>query len=226
MLCFVGGCRGMQRAPPPMKTNRLYLVLRMARDTICAESSSSLSLARRLADGSSSAWRDLVELYGPLVDRWCRAAGVPRDSLADVAQETFLATFRGIHRFDPSRPDATFRGWLWSVARHRIQDYFRRQRRPATAVGGSAAAQGLSQLADSVPLEEPSDAADIARLVRRAMRRVESEFEPRTWQVFVDAVVVGQPTYVVAERYTMSAAAIRQIKCRVLRRLRQELGDK
>lgn len=196
----------------------------MARDTAFSNSPSSLSLARRLADGSPTAWRDLVELYGPLVDRWCRAADVPHDAVADVAQETFFAAFRGMHRFDPSRADATFRGWLWSVARNRIRDYFR-QRRPDAGTGGSTAAENLGQLADPVPQEEPSEAADVARLARRAMRRVEQEFQPQTWQVFTDAVVLGHPTHVVAQRYALSPAAVRQIRSRVLRRLRQELGD-
>ncbi len=148
----------------------------------------------------------------------------PHDSVADIAQETFLAAFRGMHRFDPSRTGATFRGWLWSVARNRIRDHFR-HRRPDAAAGGSTAAEKLGQLADHTPDEEPTDATDIARLAQRAMRCVEPEFEPRTWQVFLDAVVLGHPTHVVAERYALSPAAVRQIKSRILRRLRQELGD-
>ena len=196
----------------------------MARDTTLSKDSSNPSLVRRLVDGSPNAWRDLVELYGPLVDRWCRAAGVPHDAVADIAQETFFAAFRSMHRFDPARPGATFRGWLWSVARNRIRDYFR-QRRPDAAAGGSTAAEKLGQLADPAPVEEPTDATDIARLAHRAMRRVEPEFQPQTWQVFIDAVVLGHPTHVVAERYSLSPAAVRQIKSRILRRLRQELGD-
>ncbi len=196
----------------------------MARDTTFSTGSSNPSLVRRLLDGSPNAWRDLVELYGPLVDRWCRAAGVPHDSVAEIAQETFLAAFRSMHRFNPAQPGATFRGWLWSVARNRIRDHFR-HRRPDAAAGGSTAAEKLEKLADTTPDEEPSEARDIARLTQRAMRRVEPEYEPRTWQVFLDAVVLGHPTHVVAERYALSLAAVRQIKSRVLRRLRQELGD-
>ena len=66
-----------------------------------------------------------MRLYGPLVDRWCRSANVPPDAIPDVAQEVFLAAFRGVSRFDPHIPNATFRGWLWTVARSRIVEYFR-----------------------------------------------------------------------------------------------------
>ena len=90
----------------------------MARDTIflddASRGSSSLSLAERLQEGSASAWGDLVRLYGPLVDRWCRNANVPTDAIPDVAQEVFLAAFRDVKRFDSNVPNATFRGWLWT----------------------------------------------------------------------------------------------------------------
>lgn len=190
-----------------------------------ASNSSGLSLTRRLAEGSSAAWSDLVELYGPLVDRWCRRAGVPRAAIADLAQETFLATFRGIHRFDPSRQNATFRGWLWTVTRSRIQDYFRRTRGADQGVGGSTANTRLSEVAERVPIDEPSESTDVVRLLRRAMSRVEAEFEPRTWQMFQDVVIAGRDTSSVAEHYGISPAAVRQAKSRVLRRLRLELGD-
>jgi RNA polymerase sigma-70 factor (ECF subfamily) len=150
---------------------------------------------------------------------------VPQASIPDVAQETFLATFRGIHRFDPRREDATFRGWLWTVTRSRIQDYFRRTRGADRGVGGSTANVRLSEIADQVPLDEPSESTDVVRLLRRAMSRVEAEFEPRTWQVFQDLVIAGRDTQCVAGHYGISPAAVRQVKSRVLRRLRLELGD-
>lgn len=193
----------------------------MARDTLF-DGSSSLSLAQRLADGSSAAWVDLVELYGPLLDRWCRVAGVPRESIPDVAQEVFLAVFRGMEGFDAQQRGATFRGWLWTVTRNRIRDFYRRQQR----LNGAAMSDvEVERIPDPVPCEEPSDSADIIGLTRRAMRRVEAEFEARTWQMFLDAVVMGHPTAVIAERHGVTTATIRQAKSRVLRRLRQELGE-
>ena len=68
---------------------------------------------------------------------------VPADAIPDVAQEVFLAAFRGVNRFDPDIPDATFRGWLWKVARSRIVEYYRKQKGAATARGGSTALEKL-----------------------------------------------------------------------------------
>lgn len=52
-----------------------------------------------------------------------------------------------------------------------------------------------------------------------------SEFEPRSWQAFWRSAVDGIPTAVVAEELGVTAAAVRQSRSRILRRLRQQLGD-
>lgn len=40
----------------------------------------------------------------------------------DIAQETFIAAFRGLSKF---RPDESFEAWLIGIARHRVQAHFR-----------------------------------------------------------------------------------------------------
>src|SRR5436189_5193335 len=109
-------------------------------------SSSGLSLAIRLRDGSPDAWRELVDLYGPLVESWCRRAGLPEPARADVGQEVFLSVHRGIAAFDAGRPGATFRGWLWTITRNAVLAWLRRNE--VRAAGGSAAQQQMAQLAD------------------------------------------------------------------------------
>lgn len=54
---------------------------------------------------------------------------------------------------------------------------------------------------------------------------VRSEFEDRTWQAFWRVAVEGHATAEVAADLGITANAVRQAKSRVLRRLRQELGD-
>ncbi len=110
-------------------------------------SSSGLSLAIRLQGGSAEAWRELVDLYGPLVESWCARAGLAASSRADVGQEVFLAVHRGIARFNPTHPRATFRGWLWTITRNAVLAW--RRRREPVGRGGSTAEGQLAQLPDS-----------------------------------------------------------------------------
>ncbi len=73
--------------------------------------------------------------------------------------------------------------------------------------------------------DEPTESLELEQLTRRAMVQVEAEFEPRTWQAFWRTVVDGINTAQVAEELEMTLATVRQHKSRVLRRLRQQLGD-
>ena len=62
-------------------------------------------------------------------------------------------------------------------------------------------------------------------LLRRALDLVRVEFEPATWRAFLLTAVDGRPAPEAAAELGVSAAAVRQAKSRVLRRVRQELGD-
>jgi RNA polymerase sigma-70 factor (ECF subfamily) len=54
---------------------------------------------------------------------------------------------------------------------------------------------------------------------------VRGEIEPRTWEAFWRTAVDGRPPAHLAAELGMTAAAIRQAKSRVLRRLKREVGD-
>ena len=202
----------------------------MARDTILEEYSESdsnsgnsgLSLAVRLQQEAPEAWGELVSLYGPLVDQWCRRGGVRQDSIADVGQDIFLTAFRSIHQFSPD-PSSSFRAWLWTIARSRIVDHHRRQGQ-AMAMGGSTALGHLHAVADPIPNGDPTEPDHWAAVVRRALEQVRCHFEASTWQLFWRATVLGHPTDLIAEENNITSAAVRQAKSRVLRRLRTVMG--
>jgi len=58
-----------------------------------------------------------------------------------------------------------------------------------------------------------------------AISQVEAEFEQRTWQIFIRSVIDQTTTIVVADEFGITQPALRQIRSRVLRRIRQQLGD-
>lgn len=191
-------------------------------------SSSGLSLAVRLRDGSADAWRELVDLYGPLVDDWCRQAGLAASSRADVGQEVFLAVHRGIGRFDPTHPRATFRGWLWTITRNAVLQ-MRRKHEPAAA-GGSTAQGRLAELPDpwaNASSDDPPSTPDAtASLLRRALDQIRPTVEPQTWAAFWHTAVLARSAPDVAAELGLTPAAVRQAKSRLLRRLRRQLGDR
>ena len=85
----------------------------------------------------------------------------------------------------------------------------------------------MQQVIDPFPIpdEEPTGDLQMRSLTARALVQVQSEFEPRTWQAFWRSVVDGISTDEVAFELQVSAATVRQSRSRILRRLRQQLGD-
>ncbi len=188
--------------------------------------STSPSLLQQVARQDHQAWQRLTRLYGPLVFHWCRRAKLDPHDAADVLQEVFAAVARAIDTFDPG-PNSTFRGWLWTITRNKVRDFYRHESRRPRAVGGTSGWERLAAVPDSPSAASDAftDPKELNALFRRGLEIVRSEFEDRTWQIFWRTAVQEEPPALVAEEFGITPNAVRLAKSRVLRRLRQELGD-
>jgi RNA polymerase sigma-70 factor (ECF subfamily) len=189
--------------------------------------STSRSLLSRLKTADAAAWNRLVVLYAPLVHHWCRQFGLPTREAADVLQDVFQAVAVNLDRFHRDAPGDSFRGWLRAITRSKVMDHFRRRAGEPEAAGGTEAQQRLGQFPapDSSADEVLSDQAPVRALFESALGLIRPEFEERTWQAFWRTAVDDQPAPQVAEELGMSSGAVRVAKCRVLQRLREELGE-
>jgi RNA polymerase sigma-70 factor (ECF subfamily) len=191
-----------------------------------ASTSTSRSLLARLRANDPGAWDRLVALYAPLVWHWCQRLNLPGQDSADVFQEVWGAVATHIHAFHKESPKDTFRGWLRTITTNKVRDHFRRLRREPMATGGTDAQMRWSQLPETDADDEGPEAnEDNHRLFQRALELIQTEFEERSWSAFWRIVVDGRSPQDVAEELAMSPGAVRVAKCRVLHRLRQELGD-
>jgi RNA polymerase sigma-70 factor (ECF subfamily) len=66
---------------------------------------------------------------------------------------------------------------------------------------------------------------EFSGLLHRAMEMVKAEFEPRTWNAFWRSAIENEPTAEIGAHLGITANSVRQAKSRVLRRLREELGE-
>jgi RNA polymerase sigma-70 factor (ECF subfamily) len=184
-----------------------------------------LSLLERVRARDPQAWHGLVELYRPLVLAWCQRAGVNSTDAEDVAQEVFAAAASALERFRRDRPGDTFRGWLRAITRNQVLQLFRRSKDQPRAEGGSGAWEDLQEIADPLPGPDEDESVEIGQLYLRALELVRGEFEERTWQAFWRSVVEDRDAANVAEELNTTTNNIRQARSRVLRRLREEVGD-
>ncbi len=193
-----------------------------------AEAASSLSTAllAGLQAQADEAWGRLIRLYGPVVYAWCKRRGLQPSDAEDITQEVFRVVLLRITDFRREQPGSTFRGWLWTITRNKTGDYLRRRQAQPQPAGGSEAREQLEQLAaESRPNDDDPEAGAERLLYRRALDLIRSEFEPPTWEAFWRIVVDGQRPADVAPATGLSLNAVYLAKSRVLRRLREELGD-
>jgi RNA polymerase sigma-70 factor (ECF subfamily) len=182
--------------------------------------STSSGLVEGVRRRDPEAWRRLAHLYGPLVYRWCRRAGLAERDAEDVLQKVFLTVALRIGDFHHGGPGDTFRGWLWTITRNKVGDWFRRSGHERAA-GGAAGQALLAELPAPPGAEPPEEGA----LYHRALALIRTEFTEPTWQAFWRVVVEGQNPADVAADLGLTRNAVYIARSRVLRRLREELGD-
>lgn len=187
--------------------------------------STASSLLELVKANDPIGWQRLVRLYGPLAYSWCRRLGLRADDAADVVQEVFRAVLLHVADFQRDQ-GAGFRAWLWTIARNKVRDHWRRQSVQPEARGGSDAQQRLLELAAVDDEEPPSTrSGDRGNLLHGALNLIRSEFEERSWQAFWLVTVEGRRPAEVAEDLNMTVNAVYVAKSRILNRLRQEFGD-
>jgi len=168
----------------------------------------------------------MAELYGPVVFHWCRRARLQPADADDVIQEVFRTVAQRIDTFQSDSEQHTFRGWLWTIARHKIGDFLRKQKPGSQGIGGTDAQILLEGAAANDVAVEDSISEEIGGLYQRAMELIQVEFQPASWQAFHQVVIKGRSPADVAADLNLSTNAVYIAKSRVLTRLREELGDR
>lgn len=164
------------------------------------------------------AWGRFVRLYSPLIFDWGRRCGLQAADAADLTQDVFATLFQKLPEFNYDR-QKSFRSWLRKLTLNQWRD---RQKRVATRrlPGSGQPVDGLEAGDDLAAL---TDAEYRRHLVNRAMRIMQADFEPATWQAFWQHGVLGRPAAEVAAEQGLTIAAVYCGKLRVVARLRLEL---
>jgi RNA polymerase sigma-70 factor (ECF subfamily) len=179
----------------------------------------SITLLERLRDqADQEAWSRLVRLYTPLLLHWGRKCGLEPDAAADLIQDVFATLFQKLPEFT-YEPGKSFRSWLRTVTLNHWRDRLRWLRaRPLPPGDGM-----LASVAGRDNVAELEEAEYRTHLVGEALRLMQQDFEPPTWQAFWLFTVEGHSAEEVAARLGLTPVKVYGAKFRVLNRLRQEL---
>ena len=86
-----------------------------------------MDVIRAAAGGDTEAFAQIYRQYQHVVYRFACAMTGSKPAAEDVTQETFVALFRDLHRYDPER--ASFTTYLYGIVRNLSRERVRRERR-------------------------------------------------------------------------------------------------
>ena len=184
-----------------------------------------MTLIARLKDRrDGTAWKELVEIYMPVVHGLVVRSGLQDADAADVTQDVFRSVARSIDGFQCERNKGSFRGWLMAITRSRLADFLASRRRHVQASGDTAVQECLEQVPQNVGGEEVWEEDYRRSVFRWAADKVRGRFKESTWQAFWRTAVEGEDTKTVAQSLDMSEGAVYIAKCRVTARLKETIS--
>lgn len=134
-----------------------------------------------------------------------------RGIVADLVQRTMLATFRGRQGF---RSDASFRTWLFTIARHELFAVLRKaQKQPETIDFGDVSVAQLSGAGPSTVLGRLQDAKQLVLALRRIPLELQIVIELTYWESMSAsevAIVLDIPVGTVKSRIRRAREALHE----------------
>jgi RNA polymerase sigma-70 factor (ECF subfamily) len=167
------------------------------------------------ARGDPAAFAPLYERYAVPVYRYCYRRTGDEELANDLTARIFVRAIEKLHQFRPM-PGATFRSWLFTIARSILTDHWRRIR-PVPLSD-----EGESWLQDSDP--GPEEIA-VHRSQMRELRRVLGELPDRQREV-VELRLAGLTTTEIAAAMEMTVAGVKSAQTRAYSRIRELMNTR
>jgi RNA polymerase sigma-70 factor (ECF subfamily) len=180
------------------------------------------SLLVRIRDAQDDdAWSSFVQIYAPMVYRYCRRKGLQHSDAADVTQEVLGQVARSARQFEYRPELGRFRDWLGTVTHNKIANHLRSRKRNQRETGG------LGEVTEDPPAPQAPGSEWVeefnSQILETALDRVRPQFEVKTWQAFELLWIQNQPGAIASEALGMSIDSVYVAKSRVLKRLKQEV---
>src|SRR5262249_24490121 len=143
------------------------------------------SLLLRAQASQADAWRDLTDLYRPLIIAWLDRQGVPAIDLEDLSQDILLRVVKHLPTFEHSGHPGAFRSWRRTIVGSATTDSWRTTGARTRAGGGSDATAALEAIADpDSDLNRQWDEEHDNYVLRCLLAALEEDFEPATLSAF------------------------------------------
>jgi RNA polymerase sigma factor (sigma-70 family) len=184
------------------------------------------SLLVRLRDpNDADAWKEFLRLYASVIYGFARKRGLQDADAADLMQEVLRSVAGAVGRLDYDSRRGTFRGWLFAITRNKVFNFLEARARHGRGSGDSNTHRRLEEQPGREIDNDDWDREYERKAFAWAADRVQTEFQPSTWQAFWQTAVDGQNAKDVGKRLGLSPGAVYVAKSRVLARLKEEIGQ-
>jgi len=163
--------------------------------------------------GAEWAWAALYRDVAPGVLRYLRARGVaePEEVLGDV----FLQVVRKLTQFEGG--ESAFKGWVMTIAHHRVIDEARRRARRPVQAAPSEVIEAAAPVGDAEAEAQQS-------LATQRVKQVLARLSPDQEDVLVLRMIGGLSIEQVAEATGKTIGAVKSLQARGLAAIRRELA--
>lgn len=172
-----------------------------------------LHCVRSIRDGSPESETTFALFFQPRIRVYAYHALQSRAAVDDVVQETLWAAIRALREGRLEKPE-NLAAFVYSIARHRVMDVHR-----------SEARQRTEPIPDNFdfPALPDADAADREReqIAREAIRGL----EPLDREVLNLILLRGLKHEEIGRQLSLTTDAVRQRKCRALRRITEKIRE-
>ena len=158
---------------------------------------------------------ELVKDHQASLRVFVRSLGVDPGWVDDLAQDTFVVAYR---EMDSYNPDRDFGKWLRGIARNLVRNELRKQGRHRRILHESLS-QHLLNLA-----ENKEDQVDVTQL--SALRDCVEQLPGRSRELVHSRYFEGWDATILADKFEMKAATVRQTLLRIRRQLYQCINQR
>ena len=159
---------------------------------------------------------DLVKEHQVSLRVFVRSLGVESGWVDDLAQDTFVVAYREMDSYDPDRD---FGKWLRGIARNLVRNELRKQGRHRRILHESLS-QHLLDLAE----KEKDREVDVTQL--SALRDCVEQLPGKSRELVHSRYYEGWDATVLADKFEMKAATVRQTLLRIRRQLYQCINQR
>jgi len=176
------------------------------------------SLILRITQGGDHlSWEEFFAIYQPFVFSVVKRLGIRDQDASDIVQDVFVTLVRALPQFEFQSEKGRFRGWLKTIVRNSVIDWFRRRGRSREVSLDALETQKVF-LDDDLEW----DAAYCTQVLRFAIERIKADSNSVTWYCFEEHLLQGRKAAEVGEDCGLTAGAVYANASRTLSRVRRK----